>query len=66
MTRGELIKEIRRLGVTLVMVEHHVELVMGVAQEVTVLDQGKVLASGAPEEVFRNPLVISAYTGDQP
>lgn len=63
---AELIKEIRRLGVTLVMVEHHVELVMGVAQEVTVLDQGKVLASGAPEEVFRNPLVVSAYTGDTP
>lgn len=63
---AELIKEIRRLGVTLVMVEHHVELVMGVAQEVTVLDQGKVLASGAPEEVFRNPLVVSAYTGDNP
>ena len=63
---AELIKEIRRLGVTLIMVEHHVELVMGVAQEVTVLDQGKVLASGAPDEVFRNPLVVSAYTGDTP
>lgn len=60
----ELMVEIRRLGVTLVMVEHHVELVMGVAQSATVLDGGKVLASGTPEEVFSNKSVISAYTGE--
>ncbi|OJY35278.1 MAG: hypothetical protein BGP06_05135 [Rhizobiales bacterium 65-9] len=59
----ELMIEIRRLGVTLIMVEHHVELVMGVAQSATVLDGGKVLAAGTPEQVFADKAVVSAYTG---
>jgi ABC-type branched-subunit amino acid transport system ATPase component len=61
----ELMIQVRRRGVTVVMVEHHIEVVMGVAQAVTVLDQGEVLASGSPEEVFRNRNVIEAYTGER-
>lgn len=60
---GELLKEIRRLGITLVMVEHHVELVADVADHVTVLDQGAVLASGTSEQVFSDPKVVAAYMG---
>lgn len=60
---GELLKEVRRLGITLVMVEHHVDLVADVADSVTVLDQGTVLASGSASEVFSNPKVIAAYMG---
>jgi ABC-type branched-subunit amino acid transport system ATPase component len=60
---GELLQEVRRLGVTLVMVEHHIELVADIAQSVTVLDQGRVLVSGGPAEVFGHPEVIKAYTG---
>lgn len=60
---GELLKEIRRLGITLVLVEHHVELVVDVADHVTVLDQGAVLASGSAGQVFSDPRVIAAYMG---
>jgi branched-chain amino acid transport system permease protein len=60
---GTLMREIRRRGVTLVMVEHHIELVADVAQSVTVLEQGRVLVSGDPAVVFRHPEVIAAYTG---
>jgi branched-chain amino acid transport system permease protein len=60
---GDIMREIRRLGVTLVMVEHHIELVVDVAQTVMVLDQGRLLIEGTPEEVFRSESVISAYTG---
>ncbi|NML47259.1 branched-chain amino acid ABC transporter ATP-binding protein/permease [Ramlibacter sp. G-1-2-2] len=60
---GALLKEMRRLGMTIVMVEHHIELVADLADAVTVLDQGKVLAEGTPEEVFRSAAVVSAYTG---
>jgi branched-chain amino acid transport system permease protein len=60
---GRLLREMRRLGMTLVMVEHHIELVADIADSVTVLDQGRLLAEGTPEEVFRSAAVISAYTG---
>jgi ABC-type branched-subunit amino acid transport system ATPase component/ABC-type branched-subunit amino acid transport system permease subunit len=60
---GQLLREMRRLGMTIIMVEHHIELVVDIADSVTVLDQGKVLADGTPEEVFRNAAVVNAYTG---
>lgn len=60
---GALLKEVRRLGITLVMVEHHIDLVADVADHVTVLDQGRVLASGGPAQVFTDPRVVSAYMG---
>ena len=60
---GALMKEMRRLGITLVMVEHHIELVASIADTVTVLDQGRILASGTPDDVFRSAAVVSAYTG---
>lgn len=60
---GELLKEIRRLGITLIMVEHHIDLVADVADHVTVFDQGRVLSHGSATEVFSDPDVIAAYMG---
>lgn len=60
---GELLKEVRRLGITLIMVEHHIDLVADVADHVTVLDRGRVLSSGTPEQVFADENVIAAYMG---
>lgn len=60
---GDLLKEIRRIGVTLVMVEHHVDLVADVADHVTVLDQGRVLSAGTAAQVFADPKVVAAYMG---
>ena len=63
---GELIKAIRNMGVTLIMVEHHIELVTDVADAVTVLDQGRILAEGSAEAVFASAAVMQAYTGAKP
>jgi len=60
---GSLIGELGRRGVTIVLVEHDMKLVMNVSQHVIVLDYGKKLAEGTPDEVRRNPEVIAAYLG---
>lgn len=51
------------LGVTILIVEHDMAFVMGIADEVTVLDFGRRIAGGAPSEIQRNPEVIRAYLG---
>ena len=62
---GELIASIGRLGTTVVIVEHHLELVANICSSVTVLERGAVLASGTPAEVFSHKEVIAAYMGSQ-
>ena len=59
----DLIGELGRRGMTIVLVEHDMKLVMNVSQHVIVLDYGKKLAEGTPDEVRRNPEVIAAYLG---
>ena len=60
---GELLTRIRDDGKTLLMIEHDVKLVMGICDRLTVLDYGKTLASGTPENVRRDPAVIAAWLG---
>ena len=60
---GELIRSIAATGATVVIVEHHLELVADICRAVIVLDRGRVLAEGTPEVVFADPAVISAYMG---
>lgn len=62
---GELLKHIRDDGKTLLMIEHDVKLVMSICDSVTVLDYGKVIATGTPDTVRRDPQVISAWLGGQ-
>ncbi len=59
----ELVRRIRRRGVTIVMVEHVMEVVMPLVDRAVVLDLGKVLAQGSPTEVVRDKAVIEAYLG---
>jgi branched-chain amino acid transport system ATP-binding protein len=58
-----VIREIADMGVAVVLVEHDMHMVMGLADRVHVLDRGRTLASGSPEEVRANPAVIEAYLG---
>ena len=59
----QLIREINNQGVSIVMIEHNMDVVMSVSNRVLVLDAGKVLALGSPEEVTSNEAVIHAYLG---
>lgn len=61
----ELIRRVRETGITIVMVEHVMEVVMPLVDRAVVLHLGKVLAEGAPSAVVRDEKVISAYLGDR-
>jgi branched-chain amino acid transport system ATP-binding protein len=60
-----LLVEIARSGITVVLIEHDMKLVMGISTRVLVLVEGRVLTSGAPVEVARDPRVIAAYLGSE-
>jgi branched-chain amino acid transport system ATP-binding protein len=60
---GRLIREIAARGITVVLVEHNMKLVMEVSEHVVVLDYGRKLAEGAPRAVSADPRVVEAYLG---
>ena len=59
----ELLTDLKREGVALVVIEHHMDLIMAVADRICVLDLGKQLAYGAPAEIRQDPRVLEAYLG---
>jgi ABC-type branched-subunit amino acid transport system ATPase component len=64
---GPLLRSVRdRLGCAIVLIEHDMPLVLGVAERIYALETGRVVAYGEPREVIRHPDVVRSYLGDDP
>ncbi len=61
----ELIHEIRNLGVTVILIEHNMQVMMGTAEHIVAFGAGKKIAEGTPKEIQYNPQVIQAYLGEE-
>ena len=62
---SDVIRRIRDAGVTILVIEHHMDLVMGISDHVAALDYGRKIAEGTPDEIQANERVIVAYLGDK-
>ena len=60
-----LIQKIRKAGISVLLIEHHMSLVMEISDYITVLDYGKKIAEGTPAEISVNPVVRKAYLGEE-
>jgi branched-chain amino acid transport system ATP-binding protein len=60
----EIVKKIKARGITMMIIEHHMKVIMSLSDRIVTLNYGEKIAEGTPREITANPLVIAAYLGD--
>jgi branched-chain amino acid transport system ATP-binding protein len=60
----EIIRKIKARGITIMIIEHHMKVIMAISDRIVVLSYGQKLAEGTPHEIGNNPLVVEAYLGE--